>query len=87
MATDFILGRSYGNLDREDFGEKLMNMLQGSGGMWRVTKHLRFPGPLMKLMPLSMLAKIGPDVAAFVAFLKVSLPKHDTSVWQYSTSS
>ena len=77
VATEYILGRSYNNLDREDFGENLMNMLQGSGGMWRMTKHVRFLGPLMKAMPLSMLEKMGdPDVKAFVAFLKVGHSSH-----------
>ena len=72
VATEYILGRSYDNLDRTDFNQNMTNMLQGSGGMWRVTKHVRFLGPMMKAMPLSLLEKIGdPNVKAFVAFLKV----------------
>ena len=72
IATEYILGKSYNNLERTDFDKNLMNMLQGSGGMWRVTKHIRFFGPLFKAMPLSMLEKTGdPGVQAFVAFLKV----------------
>ena len=73
VATEYILGKSYNNLDRTDFNQNLMNMLQGSGGMWRATKHIRFLGPMLKAMPLSMLERIGDqDVKAFVAFLKVS---------------
>ena len=73
VATEYILGKSYDNLNRTDFNQNMTNMLQGSGGMWRATKHVRFLGPLLKAMPLSMLERIGDaDVKAFVAFLKVS---------------
>lgn len=72
IATEYILGKSYDNLGRTDFNQDLMNMLQGSGGMWRATKHVRFLGPLLKAIPLSMLDRVGgSDVKAFVAFLKV----------------
>lgn len=75
VATEYILGKSYDNLDRTDFNQNLMSMLQGSGGMWRATKHVRFLGPMLKAMPLSVLERIGdPDVKAFVAFLKVRHP-------------
>ena len=74
IATEYILGKSYDNLGRTDFNQSFMNMLQGSGSMWRATKHIRFLGPMLKAMPLSMLERIGDaDVKAFVAFLKVSL--------------
>ncbi len=72
IATEYILGKSYDNLDRTDFNQNLMNMLQGSGGMWRATKHVGFLGPMLKVMPLSMLETIGDsNVKAFGAFLKV----------------
>lgn len=73
VATEYILGKSYDNLDRIDFNQTLMNMLQGSGSMWRATKHVRFLGSMLKAMALSVLEVIGgPDVKAFVAFLTVS---------------
>ena len=73
VATEYILGKSYDNLNRPDFNQNFMNMLQGSGSMWRATKHIRFLGPMLKALPLSILEKIGDeDVKAFVAFLKVS---------------
>ncbi|KAL2043494.1 hypothetical protein N7G274_003801 [Stereocaulon virgatum] len=73
VATEYILGESYDNLNRTDFNQDLMNMLQASGGMWRATKHIRFLGPMMKAMPLSVLERSGgSDVKAFVAFLKTS---------------
>lgn len=72
VATEYIIGKSYDNLDHTDFNQNLMNMLQGSGSMWRATKHVRFLGSMLKAMPLSILERIGDsDVKAFVAFLKV----------------
>ena len=69
IATEFIVGKNYNNLDRKDFNQDMTNMLQSSGGMWRTTKHVRFLGPLMKAMPLSLLDKMGdPAVSAFIAF-------------------
>jgi hypothetical protein len=72
VATEYILGESYDNLNRTDFNQDLMNMLQASGDMWQATKHIRFLGPMMKAMPLSVLERSGgSDIKAFVVFLKV----------------
>ena len=74
VATEYIIGKSYDSLDHTDFNQNLMHMLQSSGGMWRMTKHVRFLGPMLKTMPLSLLERIGDaDVKAFVAFLEVSI--------------
>ena len=59
IATEYILGKRYDNLGRTDLSSNSMKILQGSGGMWRVTKHTRFLGPMLKAMPLSMLERIG----------------------------
>ena len=73
VATEYILGKSYNSLDRTDFNQNLNHMLQSSGGMWRMTKHARLLGPILKAIPLSLLERIGDaDVKAFVAFLEVS---------------
>ena len=39
-ATEYIFRKRYDNLGRTGFNQKLMNMLQGSGSMWRATKHI-----------------------------------------------
>ena len=67
IATGYILGNSYDNLGRTDVKQNFVNMLQG----WRATKHVRFLGPMLKAMPLSMLERIGDaDVKALKAFLE-----------------
>jgi hypothetical protein len=73
VATEYILGKRYDNLDRTNFNQNLMDMLQGSRSMWRATKHVHFLGPMLKATPLSMLERIGDsEVMAFVPLLKVS---------------
>ena len=81
VVAEYILGQSYDVLDREDFGKRLMTIIQGSGSLWRLTKHVRFFGPVMKGIPLPLLNVVGSaDVTAFVAFLMVgaSLVIHST---------
>lgn len=74
VATEFIMGKSYNNLDRQDFNINMTNMLQSSGAMWRITKHVRFLGPTMKALPISFIEKYGDAGAkAFFAFLKVCI--------------
>jgi len=72
VATEYIIGKSYSNLDRQDFNANMTNVLQSSGAMWRITKHVRFLGPTLKALPMPVVEKIGDDGAkAFFAFLKV----------------
>ncbi|KAH8592759.1 cytochrome P450 [Bisporella sp. PMI_857] len=46
-STEFILGRNYNSLDREDFNFGMMNVFQDYGHIWRVTKHIMWFGPIM----------------------------------------
>ncbi|KAI1850298.1 hypothetical protein JX266_004156 [Neoarthrinium moseri] len=59
VATEFILGKSFGNLDAEDFRGGVGNTLQESGTIWRITKHIRWYGGMIKSMPTSLVQKIG----------------------------
>ncbi|KAI1122577.1 trichodiene oxygenase [Nemania abortiva] len=58
VANDFIMGRNYGSLDREDLDVSMLVVLQGAGRVWRLTKHLRWYGHLLKALPFSLLSKI-----------------------------
>ncbi len=72
IGTEYILGKSFNNLDRVDFNRPMTNMIRSHGGMWRTTKHVPFLGPILLAMPLDMLEKIsGEDAKEFVAFLRV----------------
>ncbi|KAF2280231.1 cytochrome P450 [Westerdykella ornata] len=71
VATVYIVGKSYNNLDRQDFNMAMTNVLRSSGAIWRVTKHIRWLGPTLKALPMSFIEKCGDDGArAFLAFLK-----------------
>lgn len=72
VATQFVLGKTNHNLDNEDFGADITNVLQSSGAIWRTTKHVRFLGPLMKALPMEWIEKAADaGTRAFFGFLKV----------------
>ncbi|RYP14779.1 hypothetical protein DL765_006135 [Monosporascus sp. GIB2] len=59
VATEFLLGKSFDNLDADDFRAGVGNTLQESGAIWRTTKHLRWFGSMIKAVPLSLVRKMG----------------------------
>ncbi|KAI0425845.1 trichodiene oxygenase [Xylaria sp. FL1042] len=61
VANDFIMRKTYGSLDREDFDVSMLVVLQGAGKVWRLNKHLRWYGHLLKAMPLRFLSMIAGD--------------------------
>ena len=72
VATEYILGKSCNNLDRQDFNVNMTNVLQSNDTIWRVTRHVRWLGPTMKSLPISLVEKMGDDgIKMFFAFLKV----------------
>ncbi|KAF4628120.1 hypothetical protein G7Y89_g10036 [Cudoniella acicularis] len=42
VSTEFLLGKLYNNLDREDFNAAMTEVVQGTGAAWRITKHFRW---------------------------------------------
>ncbi|KAI1827638.1 cytochrome P450 [Xylaria intraflava] len=71
VAHDFILGKSYGSLDADDFNVAMTAATSGSGRMWRVGKHLRFFVPMMKAIPISLIMKYGDHATKiFFTFMK-----------------
>ncbi|RYP52142.1 hypothetical protein DL768_002692 [Monosporascus sp. mg162] len=71
VATQFILGKDYRNLDTEDFNAGMTAVLQSSGAIWRVTKHVPWLGPTMKSLPPSFMERIADDATkSFLNFLK-----------------
>ncbi|ROV86771.1 hypothetical protein VSDG_10203 [Cytospora chrysosperma] len=88
VATDFVLGKNYHNLDNENFGADMTNVLQSSGAIWRTTKHVRFLGPLMKSLPMDWIEKTGDaGTKAFFGFLKDCLQTTKDIVSSHTSSS
>lgn len=70
-STDFMLGKSYNNLDKEDFNAAMTKTIIGLGTIWRITKHVPWVGPLMLSLPYSLAKKLGDDgIKAFFTFLE-----------------
>lgn len=42
VSNEFIMGKSYDNLDKEDFDRDFTTMVTDSGRLWRANKHLPF---------------------------------------------
>ncbi|KAI0517465.1 cytochrome P450 [Xylaria bambusicola] len=71
VATEFILGKRYKNLEVQDFNQSLAIILQNSGSLWRITKHLRWYGPLMQSIPMWLVERTADQgVRNFFDFLK-----------------
>ncbi|KAK2592328.1 hypothetical protein QQS21_009986 [Conoideocrella luteorostrata] len=74
VGSEFILAKSYNNLDVQDFNAAMTGVSESFGSIWRVTKHVRWIGPFMKSLPLSFIERISDDgTKAFMGFLKDTL--------------
>ncbi|KAI1170436.1 trichodiene oxygenase [Nemania sp. FL0916] len=74
VAFDYILGKSYRSLDADDFDEVMLSATRGSGQFWRLGKHMRFIGPMLKALPTDWVIKHGDHVTKiFFRFLKQNL--------------
>ncbi|KAK8097417.1 trichodiene oxygenase [Apiospora sp. TS-2023a] len=70
-ANKFILGKDYNELDLDDFGIGLSNASHGAGGFWRITKHIRWFGPVLRAMPISWAMKSADEgTKAFLRFMQ-----------------
>lgn len=61
VANDFILGKSYGALDRHDLQVAAVPKTHGSGTMWRVGKHFPWVPPLVKSIPRCLSKRVAGD--------------------------
>jgi hypothetical protein len=59
LKVSVQLGFRFERHDDSNFNQNLINMLQGSGSMWRATRQVRFLRPMLKGLPLSVLERIG----------------------------
>ncbi|KAH8897428.1 trichodiene oxygenase [Thozetella sp. PMI_491] len=71
VSTTFILGLNYNSLDRKDFDVGMTNVFKGSGGIWRLTKHVPWFGPTMKRIPVEWIMKTADeDMKSFFLYLQ-----------------
>lgn len=72
VVTEYAMEKSYGNLNREDFGADLVGSIKGIGPMWHFGKH--FPWLLRHLLataPSWLLERLVPKSSQWTAFQEV----------------
>ena len=74
FVTEYLLGKSYDSLDMEDFNQGMVECIQGSGAIWRLTKHVPWLRHVFLNMPMWLIERSGsgPQVTAFKAFQEAS---------------
>lgn len=73
IAIDFITGKSYGSLEKDDFDISMLKASQGSGSLWRISKHVRWFAPFFKSIPPTWAMKIADsDTKTLFSFFLVS---------------
>lgn len=73
VANDYILGKSYNSLGKDDFDADMVIVSQGGARMWRISKQIRFIAHLMRSVPVDWMLKIGDKKSkAFFRHLQVS---------------
>ena len=73
VVTDYVLEKSYGNLDHEDFNSDFVTTINNQGTIWRVGKHVRLLSKLFFKAPLWAIRIISPSNVTYKVFLKVCL--------------
>ncbi|KAI0095562.1 cytochrome P450 [Nemania sp. FL0031] len=77
VTNEYIFGKHYGDLEKEDFDAGMMVAAQAGGLLWRTTKFIRFFGPLMRSIPPQWIMAVSdPVMKDFFRFMIIS--KNDT---------
>lgn len=71
ISNEFIRGKSYNNLDHQDFNIGMLT--RGGGYVRRITKHVPWFGPVLMSIPTKWTTKVAdPRTKAFLNFIKAS---------------
>ncbi|KAI2776210.1 cytochrome P450 [Daldinia loculata] len=74
VANDFILNKSYNSLEREDFDVAMLTASQGSGKIWRLSKHIPWVPKALKAIPVDWVLKTaGNDMKEFFFHLQETM--------------
>lgn len=75
VATEFILDKSFNNLDRDFTADPNANP-SSMGHLWRITKHIPWYGPIMRKIPSGWLSKtktVNEATARHLDYIKQSM--------------
>ncbi|RYP45735.1 hypothetical protein DL768_007976 [Monosporascus sp. mg162] len=71
VANEYILGKAYNSLGRDDFDNAQLTASQGSGHMWRLSKHIPWVAPTLRAIPVDWIMKFGDnDTKLFFSHLQ-----------------
>ena len=73
IMTDYLLEKSYNNLDQEHFNIDFVTSMKDVGGVWRVGKHVRWLSNLFYNAPMWALKMMSPSMVRYKIFLDVGL--------------
>ncbi|PHH81612.1 hypothetical protein CDD82_362 [Ophiocordyceps australis] len=87
VACEFVLDKTYGSLDRDDFNVAVTDMVQNTNWIWRITKHFPWFSPAMKAIPLGLISKMTNEgTLSFFQFLQ-GIEKQAENRFKLATSS
>ncbi|KAH9989606.1 cytochrome P450 [Xylariaceae sp. FL0662B] len=61
ISCAFIINKTYGALDKDDFNVAVTNMFQEGGRVWHITKHVPWFGPTMRSIPHALISKVADE--------------------------
>ncbi|KAI9166335.1 Trichodiene oxygenase [Paramyrothecium foliicola] len=59
VVNEYLLGKHYNDIQKEDFDAGMVVAAQAGGLLWRTTKFVRFFGPLMRSIPEEWMIAVG----------------------------
>jgi cytochrome P450 len=73
VVDEYIFGKHYNDLEKEDFAAGMVVAAQAGGLLWRTTKFFRFFGPMVRLIPPKWMIQVAdPAMKEFFRFMIVS---------------
>ncbi|PSR79353.1 trichodiene oxygenase [Coniella lustricola] len=74
VVNNYIFGKHYDDLEKEDFDAGMVVAAQAGGLLWRTTKFVRFFGPLMRSIPPQWIMAVSdPTMKDFFRFMIISM--------------
>lgn len=74
VTNEYLFGKHYNDLEKEDFDAGMVVAGQAGGLLWRTTKFIRFFGPFMRSIPPQWIMAVSdPVMKQYFSFMIVSL--------------
>ncbi|KAI1803415.1 cytochrome P450 [Daldinia bambusicola] len=86
VVNEYIFGKHYNDLGKEDFDAGMVVAAQAGGLLWRTTKFIRFFGPFMRCIPPQWIMAVSdPIMKDFFRFMIISMA--DTKTFMKAAAS